>query len=167
MVSWGVPANNGAVIRNYTVQWKSDTEDYSSAREADIDDPTTTSITLGDGDNGDLDAGTEYTVRVRAINAYDDDDTTTPNDGDGPWSSEQTGTPADVPAAPTVAAATETPPGVTAGHQQLTVDWVEAPEDNGADITSYTVQWKSGTQDYLASRQDTAPADATSYTIPA
>ena len=106
-------------------------------------------------------AGTAYTVRVRAMNNYDDGDDNTDNDGYGRWSAEVTGTPADKPAAPTVDATD----GVMPGNQQLTVDWVEAPNANGAPITGYTVQWKSGSQDYLASRRATALADATSYTI--
>ena len=47
------------------------------------------------------------------------------------------------------------------------MSWTAPDANSGAAITSYTVQWKSVTQvqDYLASRQATAAADATSYTI--
>ncbi len=162
-VSWDVPDNNGSVITSFTVQWKSGTQDYLAAREVTTADATTTTITFGDGGapapaDAALTTGTEYTVRVRANNSYDDGDANTDNDGYGAWSAEVTGTPAAVPTAPTLADA-----NVTAGNTQLVVSWA-APEDNGLDITGYTVQWKSGTQDYLASRQ--ADVTGTSHTIP-
>ena len=153
-VSWEEPEGNGATITGYTVQWKSGGQSYGSSRQVNV---TATEITLGDSSsdspaNAALTAGTEYTVRVRAnVSA----------DVSGPWSADSTGTPAAVPGAPTVDATD----GVMPGNQQLTVDWVEAPNANGAPITEYTVQWKSSGQSYGSSRQASALADATSYTI--
>ena len=74
--------------------------------------------------------GTEYTVRVIAVNAV----------GDGPPSDTTTGTPVGPP---------DAPPNVQAGsgHQQLTVSW-GAPNDRGSAITEYTLQWKSGGQNF-------------------
>ena len=52
-----------------------------------------------------------------------------------------------VPAAPANVAAT----GVGTG--KLTVSWQEPPDDGGSPIEGYSVQWKSGTQEYDSSRQ--------------
>ena len=100
-------------------------------------------------------AGTAYTVQVRAdVSA----------DVSGPWSAEvHRDTSRLCPAAPTVDATD----GVMPGNQQLTVDWVEAPNANGAPITELHGAVEVGcSQDYGSrSRRATALADATSYTI--
>ena len=41
------------------------------------------------------------------------------------------------------------------GSGKLTVSWQEPPDDGGSPITGYKVQWKSGAQEYDASRQAT------------
>ena len=59
------------------------------------------------------------------------------------------------------------PPNVQAGsgHQQLTVSW-GAPNDGGSAITEYTLQWKSGGQNFISSRQRTIAGTSRTDTIP-
>ena len=91
--------------------------------------------------------GTEYTVRVIAVNAV----------GDGPPSDTTTGTPVGPP---------DAPPNVQAsGNAKLTVTW-GAPNDRGSAITEYTLQWKSGGQSFHSSRQRTITAPSRTDTIP-
>ena len=90
--------------------------------------------------------GTEYTFEVRAVSAA----------GDGAPSAEMTGT-------PTAAAPGQvTNVRVTAGVSQLAVSW-----DAVSGASGYRVQWKSGSQEYDATRQHVVTGGtATSYTIP-
>ena len=87
-------------------------------------------------------------MRVIAVNAV----------GDGPPSDTTTGTPVGPP---------DAPPNVQAGsgHQQLTVSW-GAPNDGGSAITEYTLQWKSGGQSFISSRQRTIAGTSRTDTIP-
>ena len=72
---------------SYTVQWRSETEEYSDARQETVSMPP---VTLSGLTNG-----VPYTVRVRASNAG----------GDGEWSEEATETPLQpVPALPAAGA---------------------------------------------------------------
>ena len=84
---------------------------------------------------------TEYTLRVRASNAG----------GDSDWSEGAAGTPqVSAPERPG-------PPDVTPGDGTLELTW---PAVAGAD--SYTVQWRSGAQEYSGTRQRTVvPPQAT------
>ena len=52
---------------------------------------------------------------------------------------------------------------LASGNAELTVTW-DAPDDGGSAITGYTVQWKSGTQNYNTTRQ--ATVTTTTHTIP-
>ncbi len=148
VVSWQAPADNRAAITSYTVQWKSGGEAYEAL---DAENPSRTHTTADGMATSytieNLTNGMAYMVQVRATNAVDD----------GPWSDEQSGTPASVPDKPENVM-------VTAGNSQLMVSW-QAPAANHADgITGYTVQWKmAGQDDYV---QANAAADATSHTIP-
>ena len=87
-------------------------------------------------------------MRVIAVNAV----------GDGPPSDTDSSTPEGPP---------DAPPNVQAGsgHQQLTVSW-GAPNDGGSAITEYTLQWKSGSQNFISSRQRTIAAPSRTDTIP-
>ena len=72
---------------DYTVQWRSGSEEYSDARQQTVQTPMATLSGLTNG--------VAYRVRVRASNAG----------GDGDWSEEATGTPLEpVPALPAVGA---------------------------------------------------------------
>ena len=90
--------------------------------------------------------GTEYTFEVRAVSAA----------GDGAPSAEMTGTPK------AAAPGQVTNVRVTAGVSQLAVSW-----DAVSGASGYRVQWKSGSQEYDATRQHVVTGGtATSYTIP-
>ena len=142
-ITWQEPdSDGGSAITGYTVQWKSGRQSFGDpSREHTTMDSFEDYLITG------LTNGTEYTVRVIAVNAV----------GGGPPSDTTTGTPVGPP---------DAPPNVQAGsgHQQLTVSW-GAPNDGGSAITEYTLQWKSGTQSYnTTSRQ--ATVTTTTHTIP-
>ncbi len=136
-VSWS--AVSGA--DGYRVQWKSGSQEYDATRQYTVTDGATTSYTIPS-----LAAGTEYTVRVIATKAHADD---------GPPSAEMTGTP--VAAAP----GQVTNVVVTAEVNQLAVSW-----DAVSGASGYTVQWKSGSQEYADTRQHVTDGATTSHTIP-
>ena len=141
-ITWAPPSNDGgSAITGYKVQWKSGSQSFGDSSREHITSSTSYFIT-------GLTNGTEYTVRVIAVNAV----------GDGPPSDEKTATPEGPP---------DAPPNVQAGsgHQQLTVSW-GAPNDGGSAITEYRLQWKSGGQSFNSSRQRTIAAPSRTYTIP-
>ena len=155
VVTWDASTTNGVVVTGYTVQWKSGNQGYDdTSRQADVaadTDPLSYTIDDADGTGSGTDGptnGTAYTVRVRATSVADAADASNVN-----WAAE-VGTPAGVPAAPTGVSA-------AAGYAQLTVMWTASLTNDREDVTSYTVQWKSGEQDYDASRQKivTAPSE--------
>ena len=160
VVTWAAPDSNPA-ITGYVVQWKSGGNDY--------DDPVPTSTAdntavLDAADAmthtiSDLTNGTEYTVRVRAVNNYDDGAANTENDGAGSWSAGVTGTPAGVPEAPAA-------PTLADGYAQLAVSWNEAVTTGREAVTSYKVQWKSGDEAYNASNQKTVIAPSEEAAVP-
>ena len=139
-VGWTAPTENGGSdITGYKVQWKSGTQSFGTARSTLTADGAATSYTIPSLTNG-----TEYTVRVLAVNSV----------GDSAASNTDTGTPSTTPSAPTNVLAS--------GNAELTVTW-DAPDDGGSAITGYTVQWKSGTQSYNTTRQ--ATVTTTTHTI--
>ena len=144
-ITWQEPdSDGGSAITGYTVQWKSGSQSFGGdpSREHTTEDTFPDYLITG------LTNGTEYTVRVIAVNAV----------GDGPPSDTDTGTPVGPP---------DAPPNVQAGsgYQQLTVSW-GAPNDGGSAITEYTLQWKSGGQNFISSRQRTIAATSRTDTIP-
>ena len=143
-ITWQAPdSDGGSAITGYTVQWKSGRQSFGDpSREHTTGASASTYAITG------LTNGTEYTVRVIAVNAV----------GDGPPSDEATGTPVGPP---------DAPPNVQAGsgHQQLTVSW-GAPNDGGSAITEYTLQWKSGGQNFNSTRQRTIAGTSRTDTIP-
>ena len=151
-VSWDAVAG---ATDGYTVQWREDSQEYSSrSRMKDIAaGTTTTTLTMTDlrGPGMLMPPGQKYWVQVYAKHT----DATV---GNGPPSKEVTGTPLPGKVDPTV----------TRGPQQLEVTWELVP---GA--TGYTVQWKSGSQDFdnLLDSDDAADTrtarleDAPSYTL--
>ena len=140
-VGWTAPTDDGGwAITGYKVQWKSGSESFGSSRQHTTADGAARSykITM-------LTNGTEYTVRVLAVNAKDDSDA----------SNTDTGTPSTTPSAPTSVQAS--------GNAELVVTW-NAPNNGGSAITGYTVQWKSGSESYSTTRQ--ATVTTTTNTIP-
>ncbi|WP_265520562.1 Ig-like domain-containing protein [Oerskovia flava] len=94
--------------------------------------------------------GTAYTVKIQAVNAAPD-----PSDWGGASAAE---VPAGKPAAPARPAVTRTSIGE---QSQMNVTWT-APHNNGADITSYTVQALRGDS---VVQTATAGGGATSQTL--
>ena len=126
-VSWKAPGDDGRQpITDYRLQWRSDDNQLSES------DP---SVTVAGGvlnrRIGSLDNGTQYYVRVRAINDV----------GEGPWSTP--------PASATPAAAPGVPREmmIEPGNQQLTVTWQPPADDGGSPVTGY-VQWKDTGEEF-------------------
>ena len=117
-VVWTAPADNGAPITDYDVQYRPGNS--GGWTDASYDGTGTSATITG------LTNGTSYQVQVRAKNSVD---------WSG-WSPSATATPAAVPAVPAE-------PTLTVGNKQLTVVWT-APADNGAPITDYDVQYRPG-----------------------
>ena len=124
----------GSPIKNYIVQWKSGAN-YDTTNQGT---PTVSPYKITNLENG-----TPYTVRVLGVNEANPD---TPGDP----SEEVTETPRTIPDEVTTL-------GVISGDKELTVSWTApVPEKNGgAGINRYIVQWKSGSQEYDTSRQET------------
>ena len=118
-LTWDEPDDGGSPITEYWAQWKSGNQGYSSARR--LEDITELEATITG-----LTSGTEYTFRVRAINA----------NGNGAWSAEEMATPGTAPGRVTGLAA-------TAGNESVSLAY-DAPADGGSPILRYRIQWKSG-----------------------
>ena len=140
-VEWTAPTDDGgSAVTGYKVQWKSGNQSFGSSRQATAGATATSHKITG------LTNGTEYTVRVKAVNAV----------GDSAASSTATGTPSTTPGAPGNVQAS--------GNAELVVTW-DAPTDTGGSaVTGYTVQWKSGSQSFNTTRQ--ATVTTTTHTIP-
>ena len=124
-VAWN--AVTGAT--SYKVQWKSGTQSYNtSSRQATATEAS--HVITG------LTAGTTYTVRVIAVNA----------NGDGPPSTEHTGTPLEL------LIFNPTSLTITEGAGSLDLQW-DVPNEDLGEVDSYKVQWKSGTQSYSSTRE--------------
>ena len=121
-VSWTKPTG-GDEIDWYNVQWKSGSQTFEDAVTADREDIVFSIDTTIESTIPDLTNGTEYTVRVLAV-----------NESGQAISETATGRPDVLPEKPTIQSVVE-------GHTQLVVTWNE-PTNTGSDITGYVVQWK-------------------------
>ncbi len=142
-VSWGAPSDGGSEVTGYKVQWRADGDQFdASVRQA----------VLGAGASSrslsSLTNGTEYFVRVLAVNAV----------GDGPWSSTVSAVPA---------RAAGPPQGVSAsgGDRSVTVSWGAPSDDGGETVTGYKVQWRAEDQGYTSGRTRTVGADVSSQEL--
>ena len=120
IVSWVEPANNGAPISDYDVQYRAGaaggfTSWYRVGTDTEI---TITGLTNGQS----------YEIQVRAENS----------NGLGPWSESATGTPADFPDAPAT-------PTTASQDTKLAASWT-APANNGGTIIGYDVEYREGTE---------------------
>ena len=139
-VSWTKPTG-GDEIDWYNVQWKSGSETFEDAVTDDREETVfSTETTIANLTNG-----TEYTVRVLAVNEY------------GQAISETaTGTPDVLPEKPTIQSVVE-------GHTQLVVTWNE-PANTGSDIAGYVVQWKDNSVSGWESPLGSATLEETDFT---
>ena len=146
-VTWNAvtgTGTGGSPIKNYIVQWKSGAN-YDTTNQAT---PAASPYTITNLENG-----TEYTVRLLAVNeTYPNDPSADPGDG----TNEDKETPRTKPKPPT---------GVNIkdyGDGFLKVGWT-APEDNGGSaLASFKVQWKSGSDTF-----DDAATDSREQTVAA
>ena len=115
-VSWTAPADNGAAISDYDVQYKlSSVTGWTDANH----DGAGTSTTLSSLTNGQ-----RYDVQVRATNSA----------GSSDWSTSTTDTPTDVaPGKPA------TPTATVQSATSLRVNWM-APANTGSALTGYTLE---------------------------
>ena len=135
----------GSDIKNYIVQWKSG-ENYDTTNQA-TPPPTKTTYKITSLENG-----TEYTVRVLAVNeTYSKD----PSDDPGDGTNEDKETPRTKPKPPTEVNIKEYGDGI------LKVGWT-APEDNGGSaLVSFKVQWKeSSVSGWDSPSEETVTADS-------
>ena len=153
-VTWNAvtgTGTGGSPIKNYIVQWKSGAN-YDTTNQAT---PAASPYTITNLENG-----TEYTVRLLAVNeTYPNDPSADPGDG----TNEDKETPRTKPKPPT---------GVNIkdyGDGFLKVGWT-APENNGGSaLVSFKVQWKSGSDTFDDAATDgrektvTAVAGTTTY----
>ena len=131
-VSWE-PPESGGPVDSYRVRWADDSSAFGSARSATVIDRS--------HDIADLDNGTEYRVRVAAVNAVG------------------------VASAQLVRATPRTAPGppraldVRSVSNTLMLSWDPPAADGGSAVTGYRVQWKSGAQAYNDTDRQDEPTD--------
>ncbi len=115
-VTWGPPAEVGAEVLIYRVQWKGPGQDYSDTERWDlVDDVRYEIVGLTNGD--------PYSVRVAAG---------FPGYGFADWAAT-IGVPSRVPAAPRSV-------DVVPSDEKLTVRWQEPADDGGSPVTEYRVE---------------------------
>ena len=120
--SWSAPSNGGSDITGYKVRH----------RATGTSDWTTSSSQTGTSKEiGSLTNGTEYEVQVQATNAA----------GDSGWSDSARAKPGKPPSAPSWGT-------TTAQDKQVSLAWTAPTELGGGSISSYRIQWKSGSQQY-------------------
>lgn len=120
-LSWTAPANNGAAITDYIIQYKLASEPTTWTTFSDGTSTSTSALVTG------LTNDLSYNFRVAAVNSV----------GTGPVSSTATATPAlSVPTAPQSLAATGNENG------QSTLTWSAPLSNGGASITDYIVEYK-------------------------
>ncbi|HLQ15029.1 MAG TPA: fibronectin type III domain-containing protein [Candidatus Eisenbacteria bacterium] len=112
-VSWTAPTNGGCAISGYTVTPYVGT---TAGAPVNVNGTTTSTVVTA------LTNGTTYTFKVTATNSV----------GIGPAGVSNAVTPATVPDAPTIGAA-------TAGNTQATVSWTAPVNTGGSAVTGYVV----------------------------
>ena len=122
-VDWREPADSGSEITEYLVEWRADGEEFSDTERR----YTTVKVSQP---IGGLTNGTEYWVRVRAVNVT----------GTGP-AATVSGIPRTVPAQTSAISITFSRALI------MLVSW-DPPDNGGSSITGYRVQWKGPGQEY-------------------
>ena len=148
-VSWTAPTNTGgSAITSYKVGYCDNSTGCADDDDWTVDSSSGTDTTT---DIYNLTNGTTYRVRVAAVNSK----------GTGPWSSDRTGKPVDVPSVPGDV-------DVVSGPRSLIVSWTASSDTGGSAITRYEVRYcdESVTcpddDDWTVKN---ASSSATSYTI--
>ena len=137
-ITWNCPLDGGAEITQFELQYRNAGGSWPG---------TSVTTTAPFRQLPGLTNGQAVEFRVRATNSI----------GDSPWSGTGTGTPtAQIPGGGSTLALR-----ATGGDTEATLEWLE-PDDGGASITSYEVQWRSGAQAFSSSRQ--ASVTTESYT---
>ena len=136
-LDWLEPDDGGEAISGYDLQWRRDSQSFSSTREFTTTDTTYTHTGRTNG--------TEYFYRVRATNAR----------GNGAWSNETSATPAEAGLAVDVPDRAAAMTG-TAGQGEV-LWFVNPPSDNGADITGYGFRFREVGAGTWTNRTLTAP----------
>ena len=137
---WGEPENNGASVTGYRIQWD-DNATFSSPQSANPTNSARTITGLADG--------TMYYVRVRAVNSA----------GNGTYSPTSSLTRDDLTNVPS------SPPNAPIGEHVIpsSIFWEwEVPRDNGAQITSFDLQWRISGNNW--SGNNITGIDASCYT---
>ncbi len=126
VVTWTAPADNGSDITSYDVEYCSGT--CASDSSVWTDNRAVVNAPATRHEFANLDNGTPYKVRVRAVNDV----------GDGPYSSIRSAAPKALPDAPA-------PPSLNAGHQQLVVSWSPPTDLHGTTVTGYDIHYRACT----------------------
>ena len=140
LVTWDVPDNGGRPTTEYRVQWKAGGQSFdASSRQA--------TVTAREHTIPDLTNGTEYRVRVLAMNEA----------GWAPWSYEQPGTPVIRPAT-SLSITTDTQNGVSEPFR-VTFTFTDQDHDgNQFGVTGFDADdievWYPGTPGYKFSLKD-------------
>lgn len=123
-VTWGVPADNGAEIADYVVDYSTDDGLSWSTFEDGVSAASVADVT-------GLANGTHYVFRVAAVNPV----------GQGSWS-ELSGEaiPMSAPGQPTGLAA-------VGGNQSATLTWLAPANDGGSAVLDYVVEYRLTTSD--------------------
>jgi hypothetical protein len=153
MLSWNSPSDNGSPITQYQMRYstQSNFSDWvDSTTNTCISNspspPTTSCVTPS------LTLGTKYYYQVRAVNA----------NGEGEWSiihASIVGAP-DRPIITNVTSNT-----VDSSTSDITVTW-NPPNDNGAPITGYTLEWSTDPDFGSGSTTSVSLGNVTTYTLP-
>lgn len=140
LVGWSGTRDNGLSISTHRIQWKSGTQNYSSARQQDV--TNTKGLGPGSATVTGLTNGTAYTFRVLAVS----------NRGTTNASPDSTATPTQSPAAPDAPAV-----GSVAISPTSTAIFANANiNNNGAGITSFKFEHKLSTQSWTNATTSTS-----------
>ena len=131
VVSWTAPTDDSSTVTGYNVQYRACTATPKTCASSPTWGSwsshdhwyTTTTTTI---DN--LTNGTAYEVQVQV----------TRDSGNSPWSGSASAIPKAVPDAPDA-------PTLTAGDQQISIEWSEPTNNNGSAVTDYDVRYRACT----------------------